>query len=164
MDVTTSQETTQLSWSDSGLDPNRLKPSRPDHPVPHLSSGYHPPNIEPRALHSQTLRGRKECEFIPAQQEASSGSTFPGSKGGDTQGPSFLLLLLNELGAGQGPRGKPGLGWGCELVCTRAWTCPEPTLPHHRERTQLTSKGTPLRGLPGANPMGEGILREITEL
>lgn len=165
MDVMTSHEPTHLSWSDSAWDPNRLgtrcapgPPTRsrgcgrgcavwPRHPVPHLSSGSRPPN-EPGALQSQTKatptsRGRKGHKFIPAQQEAGGGSAFPGPTG-DTQGPSFMPLLLNELEAGQGPRGRPGLGLGGESWCARGpWPAQGPPPPHHRERTQLTPCGLP---------------------
>lgn len=128
---------------------------RTRHPVLHLSSGYRPPNNEPHALHSQTLRGRKECKFIPAQQEASVALPSLGPRAATHRDLPSRCCCSMSWGQGRDPgqarAGHSGLG-------------PSRAHPPPSQRTQMTSMGTPLRGLPGVNPMGEGILREITEL
>lgn len=105
-----------------------------------------------------TLQGRKGHKFIPSQQEASGGATFPGPTG-DTQEPSFMPLVLNELEAGQGPRGKPGLGLGGVSWCARGpRPVQDPPTPiigrghswHHGDSPKRSAR---------ADPMGVGILQ-----
>lgn len=101
MDVMTSHEPTHLSWSDSALDPNRLEtrcapwPSPRSrgrgrgcavwlrHPVPHLGSGYRPPNNEPRALqsHPQPCEEGKSTGSSLLSRKPAAALPSPGPRG-----------------------------------------------------------------------------------
>lgn len=122
------------------------------HPVPHLGSGYRPPNNEPCALQSQTKAtpslARKERAQVPPCSAGSRRRLYLPRAHGDTQGPSFTPLLLNELEAGQGPRGKPGLGLGGVSWCACGpWPVQGPPSP------------PPSQGEGTADTMGIGILQ-----
>lgn len=104
------------------------------HPVPHLGSGYRPPN-KPCALSPlhfkakqrppPTLRGRTRVQVHTCLAGSQSWPHLPWPTS-HTQGPSFMPLLLNELGARTQGQTRAGPG-GRELVCMWVSACLEPS-------------------------------------
>lgn len=89
MDVMTSHEPTHLSWSDSAPWPSPRSRGRGRgcavwlrHPVPHLGSGYRPPN-EPRALqsHPQPCEEGKSTGSSLLSRKPAAALPSPGPRG-----------------------------------------------------------------------------------